>query len=395
MTKPKIHAEEHHVTETLSALEAAEFVPYRLEIKKHGSLLTVSHGEKPNIEHLARFRRVTQDEWTLEWSTDSGRWEKTGLKRDLEAVRRTFVSDFCLARSLQNEMYDYSPDPGDWEDVLSYQREVDRRVEQILSCAEVVVSSSVKRDHGSDNLAFSWNTGYCSKPVPVEEWRGRYVLHSLAKTFTRPEKSKEEWVSKRLSIIDKYVDEIDQDESMFQEDRPAGDLRDVLLHSREEHWLRPNGIIDRANNLVFVTNKILHGYEDTSRYSTSDMYGFHPRSKKTPGEVCETEKVFDTFVHRLKESLRPVLERAYEYLPTDSDSMTEIAAQVLRQAFSELTADQCDALACLIGICLGFEKEANVEGSNVIRNALIDRVQRRRQRRRVPEQKNRRRNKRH
>ena len=77
---PELAAEKYDVEGTVSffARQAGDFS--HLRVREHGALLAIESGPHDDPTPHARSRRVTKQDGSLEMSTHTGRWRKTGLR---------------------------------------------------------------------------------------------------------------------------------------------------------------------------------------------------------------------------------------------------------------------------------------------------------------------------
>jgi len=66
-----------------------------IRVRKHGALLNLESGPEDDPVKHARLRRVSVHYWTLEMPTHMGRWERTGLRDDLDNLLKALVEDFA------------------------------------------------------------------------------------------------------------------------------------------------------------------------------------------------------------------------------------------------------------------------------------------------------------
>lgn len=88
----KLSADEIDVdgTETFLREQGLE----HLRVRKRGDTLTLVSGPDDDPIPHARLRKVTQQWWSLEMPTHTGRWEKTGLRAPRPDILHALVEQF-------------------------------------------------------------------------------------------------------------------------------------------------------------------------------------------------------------------------------------------------------------------------------------------------------------
>lgn len=87
------------VAEDLDLARAREFFAQHrdlahIRVRKRGELLVIESGPQDGPVAHARLRRTTQQYWTLEMATHTGRWERTPFRATRDELLDMLVSQF-------------------------------------------------------------------------------------------------------------------------------------------------------------------------------------------------------------------------------------------------------------------------------------------------------------